>query len=268
MARPRTSREMREQVFELHKNGLGPRAIARTLKIARNTVRAILRSGEGAPAGRKEAPWSKSIGWDEVAKERGKGATLKSLWRERAPEADYASFWREFNARFPKAPESTMRLAHSPGERSFFDFCDGVPIFDPATGNQTKTQLLIACLPFSGLVAGEFTLDQKQPSLVRAMQNAFAKFGGVTPYATLDNLKPAVTRAHIYDPEVNRAFTEFANHMGFAVMPALESGGRWSGKTVDHLSAHIALLGSVIPPTKKRDANRAMPLPAAKSSNF
>jgi hypothetical protein len=37
---------------------------------------------------------------------------------------------------------------------------------------------------------------------------------------TVDNQKAAVNHAHWYDPDVNPAFTDFANHWGFAVIPA------------------------------------------------
>jgi hypothetical protein len=56
--------------------------------------------------------------------------------------------------------------------------------------------------------------------MMKAVENVFYAFGGVTPYAVFDNLKGAVTRAHIYDPEVNKGFCQFANHWGFAVLPA------------------------------------------------
>jgi len=48
----------------------------------------------------------------------------------------------------------------------------------------------------------------------------FAYFGGVTPYVVVDNLKSGVLRAHLYDPDVNPTYCDFANHMGFAVLPA------------------------------------------------
>ena len=48
----------------------------------------------------------------------------------------------------------------------------------------------------------------------------FGFFGGVTPYVVVDNLKSGVNRAHLYDPDVNPVYCDFANHMGFAVLPA------------------------------------------------
>ena len=43
---------------------------------------------------------------------------------------------------------------------------------------------------------------------------------GATDYAVPDNLKSAVNKAHCYDPDCNKSFCEYANHVGFAVLPA------------------------------------------------
>jgi hypothetical protein len=48
----------------------------------------------------------------------------------------------------------------------------------------------------------------------------FAYFGGVTPYLVVDNLKSGVHKADLYDPDINPTYCDFANHMGFAVLPA------------------------------------------------
>jgi hypothetical protein len=113
-----------------------------------------------------------------------------------------------------------MRLEHKPGEKMFFDFTDGIPIHSRASDDIKKTQLFIGVLPFSSLTTGEFVWDQKQPTVMSCTEQAMRRVGGVTPYVVFDNLRSAVTKAHIYDPEVNQTFVEFANHMGFAVLPA------------------------------------------------
>jgi transposase len=48
----------------------------------------------------------------------------------------------------------------------------------------------------------------------------FAALGGVPEIVVPDNLKAAVTRAHRYEPEINRTYTDLAQHDGFAVIPA------------------------------------------------
>ena len=94
----------------------------------------------------------------------------------------------------PSTKKVTIRLEHKPGERIFFDFADGIPITDRKTGEKTKTQLFAGVLPFSSFTVGEFVLNQKQPTFIRAIENAFYQIGGVTPYVTVDNLRSAVTK--------------------------------------------------------------------------
>ena len=75
-------------------------------------------------------------------------------------------------------------------------------------------------MPFSSYTFGEFVLDQKLPTFIGVQQRMFAYFGGITPYMVVDNLKSGVHRADLYDPDVNPTYCDFANHMGFAVLPA------------------------------------------------
>lgn len=75
-------------------------------------------------------------------------------------------------------------------------------------------------LPFSSYTFGEFVKNQKLPTFIGVQERMFSFFGGVTPYIVPDNLKSGVHQAHLYDPDVNPTYCDFANHMGFAVLPA------------------------------------------------
>lgn len=212
---------MEEQVLHLfHDKGFKIRRIAKTLKLSRNTVRAILRE-RSAETETPVPDWAMVVDWEKVKKEYHRGCTIKILHKECTSQVTYKVFWNYFRGLVPAPTDSvTVRLDHKPGEKTFFDFADGIDIVDRRTGEVTTTQLFSAVLPFSSLACGEFVLDQKQPTFVRAIEDAFYEIGGVTPYITVDNLKSAVQRAHLYDPNVNLTFVEFANHWGFAVLPA------------------------------------------------
>lgn len=226
MALRRTSIVMQNQILELQQQGHSIRKIASALNISRNTVRSILRSElpfkEDSPQPQilGTASAEPTINWQKIADSFNKGVPLKVLHQEQAPDITYMIFWHTFRRKFPKKPEVTIRLNHIPGEKIFFDFSDGLFITDPTTGNKTKTQLFAGVLPFSSLTCGEFVMDQKQPTFLRAIENSFQQIGGVPKYVVIDNLKSAVNRAHIYDPDTNQTFIEFANHWGFAVLPA------------------------------------------------
>jgi hypothetical protein len=234
MAQLRTDVAMIKQIQYLYTvQGLSKRAIARCLGITPKTVRKFLKQINNAPPPvenklpspdkpqRKPSHWSLSIDWDKVHSEFLQGTSIKILHKEMAPTGvSYWMFNRQYNSQKPKTPEVTMRLIHNPGEKSFFDFADGIEIVDRNTGELTKTQLLVAVLPYSSYTWAEFIPNQKQANLMNAMERAFHTFGGITPYVTVDNMKPAVQKAHIYDPVVNTTFVEFANHWNFATLPA------------------------------------------------
>jgi transposase len=63
----------------------------------------------------------------------------------------------------------------------------------------------------------------------------FSYFGGVTPYLVVDNLKSGVHKAHLYDPDLNPTYCDFANHMGFAVLPARPRKPRDKGSGESHI---------------------------------
>lgn len=220
MAKERKSVRMREQVKTMSSQGCSIRTIARALRISRQMVRKILGIGvEALPSGMTEAEPA-SINWDHVREEVGKGCTIKQIHRETAPEMSYLHFWRDFRNLSPVQPEVTIRLHHKPGEKTHIDFKDGIPIVDPKTGRKTPTWLFVGTLPFSSYTFGEFVLDQKLPTFLGVQERMFFFFGGVTPYVTPDNLRSGVSRPHLYDPDVNPTYCDFANHTGFAVLPA------------------------------------------------
>ena len=233
MAKMRTSVEMRNQVLELNRQEVGIKRIAQALRISKNTVRKILRESIDLKLEEKISPlWTASVNWQSVHESVGRGVPVNILHRETVEpkEISYLKFWRHYKSLHPRSVPVSMVLSHNPGERTFFDFTDGINIIDRATGEIRKTQLLCGVLAFSSLTFGEFTWDQKQESMLRGMEKVFKYFGGVTPYLTVDNLKSGVLRAHLYDPDVHPTFVDFANHWGFAVIPARPYHPRDKGK--------------------------------------
>ena len=221
MAAVKVSTAMQRQVLELHAQGMTARKIAKALKVGRNTIRKIIERGELTSPGAIEPEWSKTIDWERVRLEVSRGVQLNVLAREHAEGVvSYVQFWRQFHKKYPEVPQATMRLEHVPGERMYFDYTEGIEIVDRETGEIKQTQLMCGVLAMSSYTFGEFTWTQKRDDLTRSMENAFRFFGGVTPYVTVDNQRAAVSRAHWYDPDVNPTFVDFANHWGFAVIPA------------------------------------------------
>lgn len=235
MAKERTSVRMQDQIKRLKAQGVSIHKIARILRISRNTVRKFL----GAPGWctkeieekATEESWIGKVDWNRIREEIAKGCTIKQIHSEEVPEVAYLTFWRALRNRMPISPVVTMRLHHTPGEKAQIDFCDGIKITDPRTGKVTSTQLFVGVLPFSSYTFGEFVENQKLPAFIGVQERMFSYFGGVTPYVVPDNLKSGVHQAHLYDPDVNPTYCDFANHMGFAVLPARPYKPRDKGAT-------------------------------------
>lgn len=221
MATVKVTVAMQKQILELHFKGYSARRISKTLRVGRNTIKRVIGRGDVVSSGAAMPAWAKTIDWPRVRLEVSQGVQLNILAQEHAGDKiSYVQFWRQFYKTYPAVPTVTMRLEHTPGEKTFFDYGDGIDIIDRETGEVTKTSFFCGVMAMSSMTFGEFTLTQKRDELTRSMENAFRFFGGVTPYVTVDNQKAAVNQAHWYDPDVNPAFIDFANHWGFAVIPA------------------------------------------------
>jgi hypothetical protein len=226
---------MQTQILELHRQGRSERAIAKIIGMNRRTVGRIIKRGAVVTPGASIPEWATSVDWEKVRAEASRGVQFNILHRNYAEnKIGYTQFWREYQKKYPSHPTVTMRLIHKPGEKCFFDYAEGIDIVDRNTGEATKTSLMCGVMAMSSMTYGEFTLTQKRDELIRSIENAFKYFGGVTPYVTVDNQKAAVDKAHWYDPDINPAFVDFANHWGFAVIPARpyrprDKGGNESG---------------------------------------
>ena len=237
MAKERTSVRMQAQIKTLSEQGRSIRSIARILRLSRRTVRKFL---EPAPQPASEGGgWMETLDWEYVRQEvYGKGTTVKQIQREVAPDISYVKFWRAFREKVSvqASPDQvTIRLDHKPAEKTQIDFCDGLCLTDRVTGDKTLTQFFLGVLPFSSYFFGEFVLDQKLSTFIGVQSRMFAYFGGVTPYVVVDNLKSGVNKADLYDPDVNPTYCDFANHMGFAVLPARPRKPRDKGSGETHI---------------------------------
>ena len=237
MAKERTSVRMQAQIKIMSEQGHSLRSIARVLRLSRRTVRKYLEPAPQPPS--QSGGWEEKIDWDYVRQEvYGKGTTVKQIGREVAPAIEYVKFWRAFGehgGRQASPEQVTIRLHHKPGEKTQVDFCDGVFITDAVSGKKTLTQFFLGVLPFSSYSFGEFVYDQKLATFIGVQERMFAYFGGVTPYLVVDNLKSGVHKADLYDPDVNPTYCDFANHMGFAVLPARPKKPKDKGSGEAHI---------------------------------
>ena len=153
-----------------------------------------------------------------------KGVTLKTLWEEYIKDnpGGYSYPRTTWHYRvWKQASQATMHIEHKAGDKTFVDFAgEKLQIVDRKTGEIKEVEAFVAILGASQLTYVEATETQKKEDWIRANENAFLKFGGVTACIVPDNLKSAVTNPNKYEPDINPEHEDFARHYGTAVLPA------------------------------------------------
>lgn len=221
MARRPTSMNKQNEITRLKNLGIKERAIARALKMSRKTVRKYL-DDSLVPL----VPSSKFLfSWEEIIREHQvNDVPLLILWEELKNDNktnwSYSYFWKQFQKHCPSSKEVTMIRHHISGEKAEIDYCDGIDILDPVTGELVKTHLFVGVLCRSRYTYAEFSFSQKSADFLNSHVRMFKFFGGVPRQLAPDNLKSAVNKTHRYDPDINPAYQRLAHHFNLAVVPA------------------------------------------------
>ena len=159
------------------------------------------------------------------------GVTLYLLWQEyiaKHPDGyGHSQFCYHYQV-WREADKATMHLEHKAGDKCFADFAaEKLSIVDINTGEIRQVEVFIAILAASQKTYVEAVYSQESLNFIRANENAFLKFGGVTAAIVPDNLKSAVTKPNRYEPDINFQYMAFAAHYNTIILPAR------SGKSKD-----------------------------------
>ncbi len=249
MAAKPISMSIVKQILKLQQDGKGIKFISRTLSISKNTVKSYLQkiqSGQYDPqdlmsleepvlegklhAGHKaysDSRWaylSSKLDYFTVELNRT-GVTRHLLWQEYIASCgeqaySYSQFCFHLQQHV-KASKPSAVLLHQCGDKLFIDFA-GKPLYyvNQATGEQIACQVFVACLPYSGYSFALPVASQSLDDFISALQRCLQFLGGVPASLVPDNLKAAVTKADPYEPTINAALLDFANHYNTAVIPA------------------------------------------------
>jgi transposase len=236
-------RKIRE-VLRLKAEGFSDRQIAAAIGSARSTVQECVRRARDAgitwPLGpaldeaalhermyRRAVPLSRTPRPDFAylhAELRRRGVTRLLLWEEyKSTHPDgwqYSVFCDQYR-RWLATQELVLRQEHAPGDKLFVDYAgQTVPIVDQHTGAIRNAQVFVAVLGFSNYTHAEATLTQGAGDWLGAHVRALEFFGGAPRAIVPDNLRTGITKAHRYDPDINRAYQDFAEHYELAILPA------------------------------------------------
>ncbi len=234
-----------QQVRALLQLGWSHRRIARELGVHRETVSkyasqqragppVVIAGGEDEPVRRLvlqnrpnpiTGPISLAAPYHEVivqALERGLSA--QRIWQDLMEEHGYGGGYltvqRYVRALKRVRPEVADRLEHPPGEEAQVDFFKSpAPVLDSA-GRWRRPWIFRMTLSCSKHGYEEALWSQAQVGFMRAHEHAFLALGGVTRVVRHDNLKAAVVRACLYDPDLSEVYEAFARHWGFVALPS------------------------------------------------
>jgi transposase len=164
--------------------------------------------------------------WTKVREElarRDHQVTLALLWTEykaEHPEGYQYSQFVDLYRRFEKKLSVVLRQQHRAGEKVFVDFCDGLALIDPATGELIPTELFVGALGASSYTFATATLSQELPVWLDCHVRMYEYMGGVAALTIPDNLRSGVSRPDRYEAEINPSYRELARHYGTCVIPA------------------------------------------------
>lgn len=131
----------------------------------------------------------------------------------------YSSFKRFIHTdeRLVAKPRLTCRFETAAGEEVQIDYGKMGRLYNPLTKKEQTIYAFIATLSFSRLKYVEFGYRQDQKSFIAAHIRLFEFLDGVPKRAVIDNLKAGVITPDLYEPKLNRAYQELADHYGFFI---------------------------------------------------
>lgn len=236
-----------KQLLQFHKQGLGKKTIALNLGISKNTVKAyldklqsanmdidsLLALGDpiletkfhpGNPAYKDERFEYLKDRLDYYVKElKRTGVTKQLLWDEYVasyPQGYGRSQFCYHLSQHMVASRPSMVLQHKPAEKLYIDFAGKqLSYINPSTGEVIYCQVFVACLPYSDYSFSMAVASQNISDFLYALGCCLEQIGGVPQVLVPDNLKAAIIKASSYEPDVNQALDDFANHYGTTVIP-------------------------------------------------
>ena len=128
--------------------------------------------------------------------------------------------WANFDEDVARDAVVVLRDTPPPGEEAQVDYGLLGRWRDPATDRVRRVWGFLMVLAYSRMMFLRPVLTMDEQSWVDSHVRAFAFFGAGVRRVVPDNLKTGVVKADLYDPLINRAFGEFAQHYGCLIDPA------------------------------------------------
>lgn len=247
MANQRVPMHLLRQILLLQQQQKSIRDIARSLGLARNTVRGYLRLLPGsALTDVHQLTDAQLDGWiqtqqpvlppegqlailqqrlPEAERELARpGVTRYGLWlayKEDQPQGYQYTQFCHYYRRWQQQRQGVMHFDHKAGDKLFVDFAGKrLSLVDETSGEVRPVEFFVAILGCSQLTYAQAVDTQRKEDFITALQNALHYMGGVPLAIVPDNLKAAVTKADRYEPHLNETLSDFALHYQTTILPA------------------------------------------------
>ncbi|MCC7142435.1 MAG: IS21 family transposase [Candidatus Eisenbacteria bacterium] len=176
----------------------------------------------------KAVPWKAQI--EALRDQKVEIRAILGRLRPLGYDGSYSALYRFVVHLEGRTPEGFCRVETVPGEEAQVDFGYGGLMKDPETGVLRKTWFFVMTLSYSRHQFVRFVFDQSIGTWLHCHRQAFEAFGGVPTRIKVDNLKSAIVKATLHDPEASRSYREFAEHYDFLISPCRPRVPRHKGK--------------------------------------
>ena len=162
---------------------------------------------------------------EEIAK--NKHLNLQYLWEEYRQNYPDGLSYSRFCVHYRKYREASGRQVSLHNERKAGELMevdwmgDTLPcVSDSETGELIAAHFFVAIMGYSGYPYVEAFPNEQEVSWITANVNALHYYGGVPRAVIPDNCKTAVKTPKYYEPVINSAYWELAQHYEVAILPA------------------------------------------------
>lgn len=161
------------------------------------------------------------------------GLSIQRIWQDLVEEFGYGASYESVK-RFVRTlarPRRAVGVFHcAPGAEAQVDFFQGAPTLQAETGEWRRPWVFRMTLGHSRHGYEEAVWEQRVETFLRLHERAFRDLGGVALVIRHDNLRAAVVRACLYDPDSHEVYLAFAKHWGFTPLPTQPRHPQENGK--------------------------------------
>ena len=237
------------EMLRLSELGLSQRQIATSAGCAKSTVGDVLKLCKGKGVGfekaskmtaselhsllyPEQAPTRKRLpepDWKEVHEEllKHKNLNLQFMWEEYKVQHPDGLSYSRYCIHYRQYREAAGRGVHLHNERKAGEVVevdwmgDTLPcVVDGESGEIADAHFFVAIMGYSGYPYVEAFPNEQEPSWIVANVNALHYFGGVPRIIEPDNCQVAIKKPRYYEPVINSAYWELAQHYAVAIVPA------------------------------------------------